>query len=66
MNAHLFRHLAAYIFLRQHPGEFETVRVLLGHKSIRTTVSFYCAIEQEDAFRRYDALLDSYRQEDAP
>jgi integrase len=38
LNAHAFRHLAATLFLREHPGEYETVRLLLGHKSLATTV----------------------------
>jgi integrase len=61
MNAHLFRHLAAMLFLAAHPGEYETVRLLLGHKSLTTTVRSYCGLEQSDAVRRYDAVLDRYR-----
>ena len=64
-NAHLFRHLAAKLFLTAHPGEYETVRLLLGHKSIATTVGFYCGLEQADALRRYDALIDGYRNKEA-
>jgi hypothetical protein len=60
MNIHLFRHLAGYLFLRKHPGEYEPVRQLLGHKSIRTTVDFYVGLEQEHSFRRYDEILKSY------
>ena len=37
LNAHAFRHLAAMLFLRRHPGEYETVKLLLGHKSLVTT-----------------------------
>jgi integrase len=62
LNVHAFRHLAAMLFLRRHPGEYETVRLLLGHKSLATTVRAYCGLEDSDAFRRYDQLMDSYRQ----
>src|SRR5262249_34867663 len=62
LNLHAFRHLAAYLFLKAHPGEYETVRLLLGHKSLTTTVQFYCGLEQSDAIRRYDALIDRYRR----
>jgi len=31
LNAHAFRHLAALLFLRQYPGQYETTRQLLGH-----------------------------------
>lgn len=60
MNIHLFRHLAGYLFLKAHPGEYEPVRQLLGHKSVKTTVEFYVGLEQEHSFKRYEAVLDSY------
>ncbi len=63
MHVHLFRHLAGFIYLRNHPGEYETVRQLLGHASIRTTVEFYTGLEHAESFRRYDAILDQYRAE---
>ena len=64
INLHLFRHLAGYLFLKAHPGEYEPVRQLLGHKSTATTLNFYLGLEEEDAFRRYDAVIDAYRWED--
>ena len=63
VNIHLFRHLAGYLFLKQHPGEYETVRQLLGHKSLKTTIDFYTGLEHADSFRRYDEVLDTYRKE---
>lgn len=63
MNAHLFRHFAGFIYLKNHPGEYETVRQLLGHKSIKTTIEFYTGLEQAESFRRYDDILDRYRDE---
>ena len=62
MNVHAFRHFSAMLYLRQCPGEYETVRLLLGHKSLATTVRAYCGTEQKDALRRYDNLIDRYRQ----
>lgn len=35
-------------------------RIMLGHKSIKTTVEFYVRLEQEHSFKRYEAVLDSY------
>lgn len=64
LNPHAFRHLAALLFLRAHPGEYETVRLLLGHKDLSTTVGAYCGLEQADALRRYDALIDGYRKKE--
>jgi integrase len=60
MHTHLFRHLAGFLILREHPGEFETVRLLLGHRSLETTVRFYSGMEQAAAFRRYDEIVSKY------
>jgi integrase len=60
MNIHLFRHLAGYLFLKEHPGEYEPVRQVLGHKSIRTTVGFYLGLEQEHSFKRYDQIIQAF------
>lgn len=65
INLHRFRHFAAALFLKRHPGDYETVRQMLGHKSIKTTIEFYCGLEQQDAFKRYDAVLDVYRREES-
>jgi integrase len=64
LNAHAFRHLAALLFLRHNPGEYETTRLLLGHKDLDTTTKYYCGLEQADALRRYDALIDGYRKKE--
>ena len=61
LNLHAFRHLAAFIFLKRHKGDYETVRRLLGHRSLRTTVAFYTGLEHADAYLRFDAVLDSYK-----
>jgi integrase len=63
LNAHAFRHLAALLFLREHPSEYETTRLILGHKTLSTTVKAYCGPEQADALRRYDALMGRLRKE---
>jgi len=57
MNVHLFRHLAALLFLRQNPGQYVVVQQLLGHKSVETTVRFYAILEQEMAVRAYHDIL---------
>jgi integrase len=61
LNPHAFRHLSAKLFLAAHPGEYETVRLFLGHKCLNTTVRAYCGLEQADALRRLDALIDRHR-----
>lgn len=64
MNVHLFRHFAAYLYLKANPGHYEPVRQLLGHKDIKTTYRFYTKLEQEEAFRQYDNIVDKLRKED--
>jgi len=54
MNAHLFRHLAGKIYLEARPGEYETVRRILGHRKIDTTLNFYTRFESKSALARYD------------
>jgi integrase len=61
MNLHLYRHLAAKLYLRFDPGGLETVRQLLGHKTIKTTLKAYADFQTEPAFVRLEeALLDLY------
>jgi integrase len=62
INPHAFRHLAGYIFLKEHPGHYEDVRKLLGHKSITTTVRSYCGLEGESAAVRFDKIIEDQRQ----
>lgn len=63
VNCHLFRHFWALLYLKRNPGDYETVRQLLGHKSIQTTIENYCWVERSEAFARYDALLTDLRKE---
>lgn len=59
VNPHIYRHIAAFFYLEAHPEDYETVRRLLGHKSINTTITFYAGIERHSAVRRYNEhLLD--------
>ena len=64
LNPHAFRHLVGLIFLRVHPGEYEPVRQLLGHKDIRTTINFYVGLETQDSFKRLDKIMDRHRGEE--
>jgi integrase len=53
MPAHRFRHAAGKIHLDRHPGEYEVVRQLLGHRNISTTIAFYAGAESASAARHY-------------
>jgi site-specific recombinase XerD len=57
VNPHVYRHIAAFFYLEAHPEDYETVRRLLGHKSINTTITFYAGFERHSAVRRYNEHL---------
>ena len=57
-NAHLSRHLAAKLFLERNAGDYATVQMLLGHKDLQTTMRAYVGLEQGDAIKRYDQMMD--------
>ena len=60
VNPHLYRHVAAFIYLQQHPGEYETVRQLLGHQSLSTTMTFYVVFDQWTSQRAFHQVLDTH------
>jgi integrase len=60
INPHLFRHIAAKLYLDRNPGDYETMRRVLGHTSLSTTVKFYAGMETAAATRRFDEALLSY------
>ena len=54
MHLHLFRHVAAKLYLDVNPGAYGVIRLLLGHRSVETTTKFYCGMETAAAVRRFD------------
>jgi integrase len=58
LTPHQFRHLSAKILLDDQPGGFETVKQLLGHKNLQTTVSSYAGIDSRRAGRHHQRLID--------
>jgi integrase len=57
MTAHQFRHAAAAIYLRHHPGAYEVVKRLLGHRNIQTTINFYCGLETTQANQEFGKII---------
>jgi hypothetical protein len=45
MTVHQFRHAAGALILKRRPGEYELVRLLLGHRSVQTTMNAYIGLE---------------------
>jgi integrase len=58
LSPHQFRHLGAKVILDAEPGNFETARQLLGHKSVGTTFSAYLGISSRRAARHHQHLLE--------
>ena len=58
LSSHQFRHLSAKVLLDAQPGNFETVRQLLGHKSLTTTVGAYAGIDSRRAGRHHQHLVE--------
>ena len=57
ITAHQFRHAAAAIFLKHHPGRYELVRRILGHRNIQTTVNFYIGLENIQATEIFGDII---------
>ena len=47
INAHLFRHISALLYLCQHSGDYGTVRRVLGHKSVATTIAVVLKLAED-------------------
>jgi integrase len=57
ITVHQFRHAAAAIYLKHRPGDYETVRRLLAHRSIETTIKFYCGLQTTQATEQFGKLI---------
>jgi integrase len=57
ITAHQFRHAAAALYLKHRPGDYETVRRLLGHRNIQTTINFYCGLQTLQATEQFGKLV---------
>jgi integrase len=66
LTAHQFRHLSAKVLLDAEPGSFETVRQLLGHKNLNTTVGAYAGIDSRRAARHHQRLVEQVLADGKP
>jgi integrase len=62
VNLHLFRHIAAKLYLDQNPGGYEVCRRILGHRSMDTTTRFYAGMETAAAGRHFDEEILKLRR----
>jgi integrase len=63
MHAHLFRSLAGKLHLDRNPGDLETVRRVLGHRSSDTTARYYVDQRTSQAFKSFDETITALREE---
>lgn len=61
-HPHAFRHLAAYLVLRENPQAHGLVQRMLGHNSLHATMTFYSGLESDAAIQHLDALIARQRQ----
>jgi integrase len=57
ITVHQFRHAAAAMWLKHKPGDYETVRRILGHRNIKTTIKFYCGLETMQANEMFGDMV---------
>lgn len=57
LTVHQFRHVAAAIFIKAFPGQYERARQLLGHKNIATAMRFYVALETTFANEAFNDII---------
>ncbi|WP_299989758.1 hypothetical protein [uncultured Ruegeria sp.] len=57
VHPHLFRHFSAKLYLEERPGDFETVRRLLKHKWLQTTMDFYASLSNQWGRDHFDEVF---------
>jgi integrase len=62
MTVHQFRHAAGALILKKRPGEYQLVRLLLGHRDVQTTINAYIGLENIHASEIYRHRHGAARQ----
>jgi hypothetical protein len=57
ITAHQFRHAAGAIILQKHPGNYELVRLILGHRDVQTTVRCYLGLKEIQATQIFGKII---------
>jgi integrase len=66
INPHLFRHIAAKLYLDMYPGAYGVIRLVHGHSSVETTTRNYCGTETAAAMRHFDEHVLQLRRQAPP
>lgn len=65
ITVHQFRHAAGAIILKHRPGEYELVRLLLGHKNVSTTINSYIGLETTHASEVFGGMISKMMGQEA-
>ncbi|TCS67197.1 hypothetical protein EDD52_101292 [Primorskyibacter sedentarius] len=65
LNPHVYRHIVATSWLKNHPDDFVTVSLILGDR-IETVMKDYAHLASSDGFSRYHKLLENWRGRTPP
>ena len=63
ITVHQFRHAAGAIILQRHPGNYELVRRVLGHRNVQTTVNAYIGLESIQASEIFHEIVIDHLNE---
>ena len=63
VNAHLFRHISAKLYLDRRPGEYGVVSRVLNHQSVTTTMRAYTGAEIASAVSHFQSVVADLRGE---
>jgi len=62
ITVHQFRHAAGAIILKHRPGEYQLVKLLLGHIDIETTINSYVGFESTHASEVFAQIIEDRLQ----
>ncbi len=65
LTLHDFRAFAGWQILKQNPGALDDLRLILGHKTLATTLAYYNSFQPQRAAERYNSLIDEKQTETA-
>jgi integrase len=61
MTPHQFRHFAGRLVQQHSPGAFAAIAQLLGHRDVRTAITYYSGLDTLSAGRHFDEILEAER-----
>jgi integrase len=64
ITVHQFRHAAGALILQRRPGEYELVRLLLGHCNVQTTINAYIGLESIQASEIFTKIVMEHLHDD--